>query len=69
MFLSPDELKDLTGYKLRACQRRWLADHGWKFEVDRRGFPKVLRAELERRMLGGPDTKKVRELNLKALAA
>lgn len=68
MFLSPDELRDLTGYKMRAGQRRWLTDHGWKFEVNRLGFPKVLRAELERRMLGAGQ-KKERELNLKALAA
>jgi hypothetical protein len=69
LFVSPRELVDLTGYKQKKLQCEWLVDHGWKHEVDRLGFPKVLRAELERRMLGAGTSKKERELDLKALAA
>lgn len=68
LFLSPDELRDLTGYRVRKLQAKWLADRGWRHEVDRLGFPKVLRAEMERRMLGGSKPKKERELNLKDAA-
>lgn len=69
LFVSPAEVEELTGYKTRARQRHWLVEHGWKHEVDRRGFPKVLRAELERRMLGSPSKPKERELNIAALVA
>ena len=34
--LSDDELADLTGYKARAYQRRWLTDRQWVF-VESRG--------------------------------
>jgi hypothetical protein len=34
--LSDEELADLTGYKARAYQRRWLIDRQWVF-VESRG--------------------------------
>lgn len=34
--LSDDELAELTGYKARAYQRRWLIDRQWVF-VESRG--------------------------------
>ncbi|VVO21643.1 DUF4224 domain-containing protein [Pseudomonas fluorescens] len=34
--LSDEELADLTGYKARAYQRRWLTDRQWVF-VESRG--------------------------------
>lgn len=55
MFLTGDELKDLTGYKLAAYQIRWLREHGWIFEIARDGRPKVLRAHAIQR-LGGVDS-------------
>jgi hypothetical protein len=61
--LSPDELVEITEYRRRADQRRWLDDHGWKYEVGRTGRPKVLRAERDRHMLGG-GTRKLKTLNL-----
>ncbi|MDE3022960.1 MAG: DUF4224 domain-containing protein [Pseudomonadota bacterium] len=42
MFLTPDELVSLTGYKKAASQREWLALRGWKFEIDGHGKPVVL---------------------------
>jgi len=44
MFLTRDELTELTGYKKRPGQIRWLAERGYKFEIGRDGRPRVLRA-------------------------
>jgi len=38
---SDDELADLTGYKQRAHQRRWLTDRNWVFVESRGGRPLV----------------------------
>lgn len=50
--LTPDELRELTGYKRGADQMRWLRDNRWPFVVGGDGLPKVLRAVVETR-LGG----------------
>lgn len=39
--LSDDELAELTGYKARGWQRRWLLDRGWTFVESRSGRPLV----------------------------
>lgn len=39
--LSDDELADLTGYKQRAHQRKWLKDRNWVFIGSRVGRPLV----------------------------
>ncbi|MEB2647579.1 DUF4224 domain-containing protein [Pseudomonas canadensis] len=39
--LSDDELADLTGYKRRADQRKWLKDRNWVFVESRGGRPLV----------------------------
>lgn len=44
MFLTVDELRELTGYKYSSTQIRWLSDHGWQFEVSGIGRPIVGRA-------------------------
>jgi hypothetical protein len=33
VFLTPTELLELTGYKKPALQRRWLVEHGYRFDV------------------------------------
>lgn len=38
---SDDELADLTGYKQRAHQRKWLTDRNWVFVESRGGRPLV----------------------------
>lgn len=53
MFLSDDELQELTGYKRPADQRRWLLDNGFIFAVGARGRPKVARKEALRHLVGG----------------
>jgi hypothetical protein len=52
MFLTADELRELTGYTLPAHQLRWLARHGWRHEVSGIGRPVVSRAYAERRRFG-----------------
>ncbi|MNP42766.1 hypothetical protein D3C76_1365530 [compost metagenome] len=41
--LSDTELADLTGYKARGWQRRWLSDRGWHYVESRGGRPLVSR--------------------------
>lgn len=41
MFLTQDEIKELTGYKKYACQIRWLRHNGFKYVVGYDGKPKV----------------------------
>ena len=43
MFLTEQEIADLTGYKRNADQRRWLTSNGWIFETARTGRPIVSR--------------------------
>lgn len=39
MWLTEDEVRELTGYKLPAYQRKWLEEHrkGLRFSVNRKG--------------------------------
>ncbi len=62
MFLTPDELSDLTGYVIPAYQARWLNRSGYPFELSASGRPKVLRAYVERR-LGLSDVKGVQSVS------
>lgn len=50
MFLSAQDLAELTGYQLPAYQVRWLDRHGYAFELSKGGRPKVLRAYVEKRL-------------------
>lgn len=65
MFLKRQEIIELTGYKYRNKQIRWLADHGYKFDVAADGSPKVLITFVEA-MLGFASTtkRKAPEVNL-----
>ncbi|ATB63601.1 DUF4224 domain-containing protein [Pseudomonas mosselii] len=51
--LSDEELADLTGYKARGWQRRWLNERGWHFVESRGGRPLVGR-QYARMQLGVP---------------
>lgn len=50
MFLTSDELTDLTGYKRHADQRRWLTARGWKFETAATGKPIVSKKFAEQKL-------------------
>lgn len=47
MFLTKNELRDLTSYKFREKQIQWLRDRGYKHEISANGQPKVLKSYIE----------------------
>ena len=51
MFLTPSDLIELTGRTRASAQVRWLAAQGLRFVLGADGRPRVLRAEVEGRML------------------
>lgn len=67
MFLTNEELHELTGYVRHADQRRWLKDHGWTFEVSATGRPAVLRAFVQTKMGQSSDAPPPWTPNLAAL--
>ncbi len=58
IFLSGEDLESLTGYKRPGDQRRWLAKHGWAFEVRADGKNRVLTEEARDRMLTGSSSQR-----------
>ena len=50
MFLTREEIAELTDYKRSADQIRCLRDHGYRFDVGASGRPKVLRSVIEQRL-------------------
>ena len=51
MFLSIDQVKDLTGYQCPRNQIRWLRANGFAHAIARTGRPIVLIAEVEQKLL------------------
>lgn len=53
-YLTADDLAELIGCAPTsfACMRRYLERHGWPFEPNLRGFPRVSRAYHDARMSG-----------------
>lgn len=49
MFLTPDEIADLTGYRQASKQITMLNKQGVPFHVNAAGHPKVARAVIEGR--------------------
>jgi Domain of unknown function (DUF4224) len=52
VFLTSTELSELTGYKKPALQRRWLVEHGYRFDVRADGRAVVLIAAIEQKLAG-----------------
>lgn len=46
LFLSSDELRDLTDLKIAKAQMKWLDKNNYSYEVSASGKPKVLRSFL-----------------------
>lgn len=66
--LSPDELHELTGTRIRRRQAKWLAEHGYRHEPRVDGSLSVLRAEVEGKLLSTAASPKGRTVpNLGAL--
>lgn len=51
LFLTIQELRELTGSARRTRQIEWLTKHGWKFELDFNDRPVVAKAEMQARMV------------------
>jgi hypothetical protein len=50
LFLTRDELAELTGFKAAHCQARWLTRNRWRFVLTRRNEPRVAREHFNDRM-------------------
>ena len=53
LFLTDEDLYALTDYKRSAEQLRWLRENNYAHSIGASGKPKVLRAEVERHLVGG----------------
>lgn len=51
MFLSQDELRELTDLKVPKAQMRWLHRYAYPFEVAASGKPKVLREYVMKKLM------------------
>lgn len=68
LLLSPDELADVTGFRLAAKQIRWLNAKGWRFEVNGNRRPIVARRYAEKMLgCGGVDEQVAPRPNFTAL--
>ena len=63
MFLSSQELQQLTGYARSSAQIRWLRRNGWRFTVNALRAPVVALAEFNRHMVGGKAATATQEPN------
>ena len=50
MFLTKEDLAELTGYSMPGKQREWMDARGWVYEVSAMGRIKVLRRYAEMRL-------------------
>ena len=68
MFLTRDELADLTERKQRRKVIEWLIENGYKFDLAADGWPKVLRAAVEAKLMtvGGKRTNRKTEPDFSA---
>lgn len=70
LFLTPEELRDLTGFRAAHCQVRWLERNRWRFAMTRRNEPRVAREHFNERMgCGGRLLSHADTLNLAASTA
>lgn len=53
MFLTAEQVVELTGLVRPSAQTRWLAKNGWKFATRADGRPAVSAREFERHLEGG----------------
>lgn len=58
LLLTPDEIIDLTGYKLPKKQSQWLSRQGIIHMIGRDGKPRVNRAHVNK-VMGAGETKPV----------
>lgn len=56
IFLSKDELCELTDLRIPKAQMRWLQKHSYPFEISAAGKPKVLKTLVLNRLLNISNT-------------
>lgn len=64
IFLTKEELRQLTGYARPMAQLRWIRDRGYLHEIDAKGRPVLMRDHVSVR-LGGTLTATTREPRLR----
>ena len=70
LFLTHQELLDLTGFKAPHCQARWLERHRWRYVMNRHNEPRVAREHFAERMgCGGRVTSHADAINQAAAVA
>lgn len=47
LFLTNNELQELTGYKLASKQSSWLSNKGYYVETNARGIPRITYSQVE----------------------
>lgn len=57
LFLTNEQLQDLTGYKNHSAQRTWLVDNGYSFDIRCDGRPNVLIQQLMERQCKNVESK------------
>ncbi len=53
MFLTPEQLVELTGRRRPSAQVRWLRENHWAYAVNADGHPRVAAAEAARQLETG----------------
>ena len=64
MFMTPDEVAELTGYKKPSAQIKWLTAEKFGFVVGGDGHPKVLREVVLSRLGSTKPSKREPQLRL-----
>lgn len=69
LFLTCKELAELTGFRARHCQVRWLDRNRWRYVLNRRNEPRVAREHFQERMgCGAKSSTHSNAINLAASA-
>lgn len=61
-FLDREELRTLSGRHQRAKVIAWLQGNGYRYELAADGWPRVLRAAVEQRLMAEPGKRKVTKI-------
>lgn len=69
LFLSRDEMRELSGRHQRGKVADWLRSNGYRFDLAADGWPKVLRAAVEARLMPAARQRKPTEPDFSAYAA
>lgn len=67
LFLRPDEVAQLTGYKVISRQIDWLRAKGWRFELNAIRRPIIARSYAEKMLGCGPEFGSTAHPNFSAL--